>query len=163
MQTHLEWKKGLFSTCYSIYSHGQIIGKLSDNTFNQSANGEMNGKRYHFKTKGFIKQKTQIREAPSNKVIGEITFDSWMTKADITVLDKKVKFKYDNLWNTRWRIFNSEGLEIKFAGSSNGQIYSNTDDALLLLSGLFVSNYYLQITVSILVAVFVPILTTVLV
>ena len=161
MQTNLKWKKGLFSNCYSIYSDGQLIGKLNDNSFSQSANGELNGKRYNFKTKGFIKQKTQILEASSNKVIGEITFDNWMTKADITLLDKKAKLKYDNLWNTKWRIFDSEGLEIKFTGCSNGQIDSNTDDPLLLLSGLFVSNYYMQMTVVVLVAIFIPIWTTI--
>ena len=162
MQTNLKWEKGLFSCTYSIYSNGQMVGKLKDNSFTQSADGELNGKMYKFKTIGFLKQKTQIRDATNNNVIGEITYDNWMTKADITILNKKAKWKYDNLWNTKWRIFDSKGMEIKFTGtSSRGQIDSNTDDPLLLLSGIFVTNYYLQITIAVLVAIFVPIWTTI--
>ena len=138
-----------------------MIGKLNDNTFSQSANGELNGKKYNFKTTGFMKQTTQIRDALNNMVVGEITFDNWMTKADITVLNKKAKWKYDNLWNSKWRISSLDGIEIKYAGSpAMGKIDSNTDDPILLLSGLFVTNYYLQMTIVLLVAVFLPIFIT---
>ena len=65
---------------------------------------------------------------------------------------------YDNLWNTRWSIFNSEWIDIKYSGSlTSGQIDSNIDDALLLLSGLFVTNYYWQMTIVIFIAAFIPI------
>jgi hypothetical protein len=161
MQTSLRWEKGLFSRAYSIYSNNQLIGQLKDKTFSQSSDGELNGKKYNFKTKGFLKQKTEIRDATNNKVIGEIIYNSWMTKADLIILNKKVNWKYDNLWNTRWRIFDSTGTEIKYSGSSTrGRIDSNTDDSVLLLSGLFVTNYYWQTTVAILIAVFLPIWTT---
>lgn len=56
--------------------------------------------------------------------------------------------------------FNSEGVNIKYAGSSaSGQIDSNSADALLLLCGLFVTNYYWQMSVAMLIAVLVPIWT----
>ena len=163
MQTKIRWKKELFSNLYSIYSNGQQIGKLKDKTFFQTANGELNGKKYTFKTKGFFKQHTEIIDNLENKVIGEITYNNWMTKATISVANKTINWKYDNLWNTKWSIFNSEGIKIQYSGSStSGQIDSNIDDALLLLSGLYVTNYYWQMTVVVLVAVFVPIWTTVL-
>ena len=163
MQTSLRWKKGLFSSTYCIYSNDQLIGKLKDKTFSQSADGELNGKKYTFKTKGFFKQRTEIRNDKDNKVIGEITYNNWMTKATLLILNKKTNWKYDNLWNTKWSIFDSEGLKIKYTGSSTrGQIDSNTDDDLLLLSGLFVTNYYWQMTIVVLIVVFVPIWITVL-
>jgi hypothetical protein len=53
-------------------------------------------------------------------------------------------------------------LKIKYSGSSTqGRIESNSDDALLLLSGLFVTNYYWHVSVAVLVAVFLPIWTTI--
>ena len=163
MQTSLRWKKGLFSSTYSIYSNDQLIGKLKDKTFSQSADGELNGKKYTFKTKGFFKQRTKILDNIDNKVIGEITYNNWMTKATLLINNKRTNWKYDNLWNTKWSICDSEGIEIKYAGSSTrGQIDSNTDDDLLLLSGLFVINYYWQMTIVVLIAVFVPIWITVL-
>ena len=163
MQTNLIWKKGLFSNLYSIYSNGELIGKLKDKTFSQTANGEFNGKEYKFKTKGFLKQHTEIIDSLENKVIGEITYNNWMTKATISVNSKKISWKYNNIWNTKWSLFDTEGINIKYSGSSTkGQIDSNVDDALLILSGLFVTNYYWQMTIAVLVAVFVPIWTTVL-
>jgi len=86
-----------------------------------------------------------------------------MTKASLSINDKRANWRYDNPWSTKWSIFNSEGIEIKYSGRSRkGQIESNSDDPLLLLSGLFVTNYYWQMTVVVLVAVFVPIWVTVL-
>jgi len=158
MQRKLRWTKNIFTNIYSIYSNGQQIGKLEDKTFSQSANGNLNGKEYTFKTKGLLKQHTEIIDCSENKVVGEITYNIWMTKATISVDNKTINWKYDNLWNTRWSIFNSEWIEIKYAGSlTSGQIDSNIDDALLLLCGLFVTNYYWQMTIVIFVAVFVPI------
>ena len=161
MQTNLRWEKGFFSSTYSIFSDSQLIGQLKDKTFSQSTDGELNGTKFTFKTKGFLRQKTEIIDTLDNKVIGEITYNNWMTKADLMIGKKKYLWKYDNLWNTRWRIFDSEGTEIKYSGSSKrGQIYSNTDDPLLILSGLVVTNYYWQTTIAVLVAVFVPLWAT---
>ncbi|MCK3683360.1 hypothetical protein [Maribellus sp. YY47] len=74
------------------------------------------------------------------------------------MMDKSVNWKYDNVWNTKWSLFDHEGIEIKYAGSStNGRIESNSDDALLLITGLFVTNYYWQVSVGIMLAIFLPI------
>lgn len=156
-------EKEFFSNLYSIYSNGQQIGKLKDKTFSQISNGELNGKEYTFKTKGFFKQHTEIIDNSENKVLGEIIYNNWMTKANILIENKTINWKYDNLWNTKWSIFNSKRIKIQYSGlSTSGQIDSNINDELLLLSGLFVTNYYWQMTIAVLVAVFVPIWTTVL-
>jgi hypothetical protein len=158
MQTKLRWKKNLFSSSTIIYSNGHQIGELKDKTFSQTANGELNGKKYSFKTKGFFKQQTEVIDSFENKVVGEISYNNWKTNAIISIDNKTIYWKYDNLWNTKWSIFDSEGINIKYSGSStSGQIDSNIDDSMILLSGLFVTNYYRQMTVAVLVAVFVPI------
>lgn len=163
MKNYFQWKKSLLSSTYSIYSNEQIIGRLESKTFSQSAIGELNGKEYTFKTKGLLNQNTEIIDTKENKVIGEITYNTWMTKATISVSNQSVNWKYDNMWNSKWSLFDQEGTEIKYAGSSTkGTIESNSDDALLLLCGLFVTNYYWQMSVAVIVAVFVPIYTSVL-
>ena len=154
MQTNLTWKKGFFSNLYSIYQNGELIGKLKDETFSQNANGALQGKEYRFKSKGFLKQHTEIIDSNEEKVIGEINYNNWMTKATITINSKVISWKYNNIWNTKWSLFETEGINIKYSGSSTkGQIDSNVDDSLLILSGLFVKNYYWQMTIAILVAV----------
>jgi hypothetical protein len=136
---------------------------LEEKTFSKTAHGIFNGEKYIFTTKGFFNRHTDIIHANDNKVIGEITYSSWMSKATLTTLDKKVSWKYDNPWNTKWSISNSSGIRISYAGSTtSGRIDSNTDDSLLLLSGLFVTNYYRQMSIEVIVAVFLPIWASVL-
>jgi len=162
MQTNLTWKKGIFSNLYKIYSNGVQIGNLKDKSFSSTCIGALDNKEYLFQTKGFCTPKTQIIDTAENKTVGEITYNSWMTKATITINDTTIQWKFDNLWGTKWSIFNSEGIMIKYSSSlTGGQIDSNTDDALFVLSGLFVANYYWQMTIVIVVAVIVPMSTTV--
>ena len=163
MSTALRWKKGIFSNTYRIYSNGKLIGKLRDKAFSQSADGVLNGEKISFKTRGLFKKNTKIVNKKDNKAIGKISYNNWMTKATIQILDKKANWKYDNLWNTKWRIFDSEGIQIKYAGSTiSGRINSNTEDAALLLSGLYVTNYYRQMTAAVIVAAQIPIWAAVL-
>jgi hypothetical protein len=163
MNTILTWKKGIFSYTYNIFSEGKLIGKMKNNCFSQSADGELYGMKYTFTTKGFFNHHTLIMDNQTNSIIGEINYNNWMTKATLSIQNKKTYWKYENMWNTRWSIFNSEGIQINYSGfSSSGKIESNTEDHLLLLSGLFVTNYYWEMTVAILVAAFVPIWTTIL-
>ena len=55
MKTILTWKKGIFANTYNIYSDGKLIGKMKNNCFSQSDDGELNGMKYTFKTKGLFK------------------------------------------------------------------------------------------------------------
>ena len=160
MKNYLRWKKPFFSDSYSIYSANQIVGILKDKTFSHSATGKLKGKEYTFKTIGIFKQTTKIIDNSENKVIGTIDYSNWMTKATLSISGKSIFWKYDNCWNTRWSIHNNKDIEIKYAGSSSGgTIECNYDDPLLILCGLFVTNYYWQVSMAVMVAIFVPILT----
>jgi hypothetical protein len=159
MKPSLTWTKGVFSSMFQIYSNGELIGNLKDKTFSQSAKGIFNDKVYIFKTNGFFKQSTDIIDCSDNKVIGRIEYSNWMTKAVISINNKTVYWKYDNIWNTKWTIFDSTGILMSFKGSTTkGQIDSNLDDASLILSGLFVTNYYWQISATIMIVALIPIL-----
>lgn len=161
MHSKLTWEKGVFSNTYKIYSKGVQIGYLKDKSFSQSSTGRLGKQEYLFQTKGFFKQKTNIIDVATNKSIGEISYNNWMTKATIIINGETNNWKYNNRWNIKWSIRNSDGVKINYSGKSNGgQIESNTDDALLLLSGLFVTNYYWQMSIFIMIVAFTPIWTT---
>lgn len=131
---------------------------LENSTFSRKSTGQIDGQKYIFITKGFFTQNTDIIDAQTNKKVGEITYNNWMTKATITTNEQLINWKYDNIWNTRWSLFSSDGIEIKCSGSSlSGKMESNTEDALHLLCGLFVTNYYWQTSIAIMLAAFVPI------
>jgi len=160
MKTNLEWRKGLLSSTYRIYDEGRQVGVLREHTFAQTANGELNGMKYTFRTKGFLNQKTDIIDDRSGETIGEIEYNTWMTKATLTFGNRIVFWKYNNMWNTKWSIYDSDNIKIDYAGSTTGGLIdSSIDDDLLLLSGLFVTNYYRQIALVIFVVIFIPILT----
>ncbi len=163
MKTTLNWEKGIFNSTYKIYSEENLVGNLKGKTWKQSADGELNGGKYSFKTKGFFKQETQIFDTDKNTVIGKITYNSWMTKAKIKYSDKVINWKYTNAWNTKWSLFDSEGVQIKYHGSSSkGKIEFEEQDDLLVLTGLYITNYYWQITIFAIIAVFIPVWMTLL-
>jgi hypothetical protein len=143
-----------------MFSNGRQIGTLKDKTFSQTSICNIEGKEYIFKTKGFFKQNTEIIDSSINRTIGEITYSNWMTKATITIGDRILDWKYDNIWNTKWSVFDNKGTEIKYSGSSTkGVIESNSGDKLMMISGLFVTNYYWQLTIAFIVVILIPIWT----
>lgn len=118
----------------------------------------MNKKKFTFRTKGVFKQQTQILDGTSGKVIGNITYGSMMTRATLQLADGSVNWKYDNGLQTRWSLFDEQRILVKFAGgATKGTISCEEPDELLVLCGLFVTNYYQQALIAIFVAVFIPI------
>ena len=157
MKTKLYWKRGIFNNTYKIYSENNMIGCLKERSLSQLAEGEINGKRYTYKTKGFLNQKTQIIDAENNKLIGRITYGSLNTKAKIEYSENIYNWKYNNIWNTKWSIL-AENIHIDYKGSSTkGEIEYDKENDLLVLTGLFITNYYWQISIAVMVAIFIPV------
>ncbi len=164
MTTRLHWKRGAFSSTYRILSGDQEIGSLRDQTFKQKSDGEIHGERYRFQTQGLFKQHTQIMDLEKQEVIGNIRYNSWMTKAEITIRDRPYHWKYENVWQTRWTLTDDQKkILLSFSGGmTKGSIEGDDPGDLLVLIGLFVTNYYTQGGIAIFVAVFVPIWITML-
>jgi hypothetical protein len=162
MKKILHWKRGTFSRTGMILDNDNPIGKLKENTWTQSATGEINGKKYHFKTKGFLRQKTQITDQESKDFVGSINYNTWMTKAKIEFQNTVLHWKYTNTWQTQWSMFLDDKELIKYRGSATkGNIeYDETED-LYILTGLFVTNYFWQISLAVIIAVLIPVWLTV--
>lgn len=161
MKNTITWTKGIFNSLYKIYANGNLIGNMKENPFTQSAKGSIRGRDYHFKTHGFFTQSTEIIDCSDNKVVGEIKFNSWRSRATVTLRGKTIQWKYDNVWNTRWSLSDCDGSVLKFHSSAtHGHIDAGTEDELLLLTGLFVKNFYMQMAFFVFfIAVIIPILT----
>jgi hypothetical protein len=162
METKLNWKKGFLKETYEIYSDGVLVGTLKENIWKQKAYGELNGQKIIFQTNGFFKQETQIIDPVFNLQIGKITYNSWMTKAAIEYGNKIANWKCDNVLNTRWSIIDSEAIQIHYQGSSlKGSIINQSQDGLLLLTGLYITNHYWQISMVVIIAILIPIITAI--
>ncbi len=161
MKTLLNWKKGAFSSTCRIFSGERMLGELSEHAFKRTAYGHIRNKHYRFRTDGLFRQETRIIDGKNNQAIGTISYNSMMSKATIQFADRTVSWKYDNAWQTRWSLSDDQGILMKFAGGfSRGTIEYEKDDDLLVLTGMFVTNYYQQAMIAIFVAVFIPIWVT---
>ncbi|HOE05029.1 MAG TPA: hypothetical protein PLZ52_07415 [Bacteroidales bacterium] len=156
MEKKYQWKKGFFSEKCILFSENAEAGHFNDKSFSQTATAVLNGVEYRFRTRGFFKQHTTISDASGTTCLGEITYNSWMNKAHIKLQEESFEWKYENFWGTRWQIAGNDTL-IQYTGSSSkGSVNSNQSSELLILCGLAAMNYYRQISVAIIVAVFVP-------
>jgi len=139
------WKKNLLSSNYNIYLNEKLVGNLMDRTFSQSGDGEFKDRKYSFRTYGLLTQKTEIFDHETSEIIGNIKYNAWMNKAQLTINHEILYWKYEDWMNTRWSISNAEGVQVKFFGSlTKGNIESTIDDGILVLTGLFITNYYLK-------------------
>lgn len=162
MDTSLIWKKRFFETTYQIFSGNNKVGELKDNSFTQKAFGNLYNKQYRFETTGFLDQNTVIVENETNLEIGSITYNDWHTKATISISGKKYDWKFNNIWNTQWSLFDSGKLVINGKGNTTqGNIEFDNIDDFLVLSGLFVTNYYWQYAAvfAVLIPIFVVLFT----
>ncbi|MCF8307705.1 MAG: hypothetical protein K9I68_01715 [Bacteroidales bacterium] len=161
MQNNIYWKKGILSDTYRVYSEGKQIGELRNKAFSQSSVGEMNGKSYTFKIKGIFKPHTEIIDNVTNTVIGEIAYSNWKTKASLSIHGRKYNWNNDNVWNTKWSINDADKIVMKYKGySGGGEVETDIHDDLLLLTGVYVINYYRQMTIIIAAAVMVAIIAS---
>jgi len=131
---------------------------LHNHAFKQKSDGEIHGKKYRFSTQGLFKQQTEIIDLQTGQQIGSIHYNSWMNKAEIKLHKRSWHWRYDNAWQTRWSITNSSGKQLNFAGGMNkGTMEGYDPEDLLVLCGLFVTNYYTQAGIAVFVAIFIPI------
>jgi hypothetical protein len=152
------WEKALFSDTYTLFSEKRKMGYFEDNFFSKTKIGVFNEEKFHFRAVGLWKQYCEILDSNKSK-IGEIKFNSWMSKADISIGDKTYKWQYDNILNSKWKVYNGLGTELFYKSKLNkGEITTNTNDSLLILCGLYVQNYLLQYSIVLFVIFFFIIL-----
>ena len=162
-QLKLNWKKGIFDSTYSLHEQNEQVGWLQSKSFSQQSVGKLNGKKYAFRTTGTFSQKTDIFDLEDKKKIGEISYSNWMTKAEINFSDRSMHWRYENHWNTRWRLTGEGDKDIQYISSTtSGLINSNTESELEILTGLYINNYYSQLLLLIIFIAFIPIWLTVL-
>lgn len=142
-----QWKKGFFSDTYKVFSEDTLLFTLKENPFTQKALAIINGHKYGFQTKGILKHNTGIIDKVEDKVIGNITYNTWKSKAEITLNNQIYTWQYDNVWCTKWSLLENDKVIIKGANSTaKGKIESNSDNDLLLLTALFVHSYFVQMS-----------------
>jgi hypothetical protein len=145
MEMQLTWKTKFFSNEYEISQYQSIAGNLRNVGWKRKSAGELNGKKVLFEIKGFFDKEFLVFNPDDNSQIGNIVFNTWRTKATITILDKAYSWQYDNFFHSKWSITNENGNLIKYESHfKSGDINSYTNDEILILTGLYIRNYLQQ-------------------
>ncbi len=93
--------------------------------------------------------------------MGKIEYNTWKRSATITYLDQSFHWKYDTPWQTRWSITDKHGVSTNFQGRQvKGSIEGPDLSEFIVLTGLFVTNFYMKSTMVIFLAIFVPIIAS---
>lgn len=148
MQNILHWQKGLFQCSFQLLANDQTVGKLKDSEFTRTAHGQLNHTELVFRSCEGLHSHAEILDPLNRQVIGKIRFNPWYPKATISYGGQTYTWKFSNIWETRWKVYNEAGVNLSFQGwSGKGKVLTNQDqeDALVLIS-LYISNYYWRMT-----------------
>ena len=160
MNRVIHWKKAFFSTKHKLFAGDHKVGELSTSSFSISdAKGKMYDSNIEFKNRSFFGNEIDIIDSNHGSVIGTITFNAWSSKAKIVLSGKEVDCKSDNIWGTKWSIIDEGKKLLQYKSSTtSGTIETNINDPILLLSGLFIFNYFIQMIIIVMVCVIVTVI-----
>lgn len=156
MERLLTWRKGLFDSNYQLYTNGEIKGSLIFSSWKNNARG-IALKNYYFTSEGFLHPTTKIKDEKHNQ-IGVITYHIWELKATVTFNDlDHASWGFTNSWLSRWTISNHRDKQIQYhSATSSGIARSDNDDELLLLSGLYIREFFSRAIVLLILVVLIP-------
>jgi len=158
---NLNWKSEIFSSTIIVSKKNKKIAFFTSELFSETTSLKIDEIKYNFFKKGIFSEKTLIFNTSTKEIIGEIVYESFKTKARIKLNDKNYIWKNENFWNSKWSLTDENGILTKYDSNfSGGQIESITNDYLLILTGLFTTNYYLRMIFIAMISILIPILAS---
>lgn len=152
----INWQKSWFSNTYELLTDGNVVGTLLSKSFSNSAMAEMDKLKITFHTKGVFNQQTEVIDSITSRILGVITYNTWRTRATIMLKDSTIEWKSLNWINSRWGIFsNNKELITCSSNMIKGDITVNEYDALNILIGLYVSEYFNRSFIAIFIVLFI--------
>ena len=76
----LHWKKKFFDQVTTIHSADGEIGRLEENSWKQTAHGEINNWKFTYRTRGIFKPYTEILDPVTKHPLGKIEYNAWRNK-----------------------------------------------------------------------------------
>lgn len=143
MEQTLNWRKGLFDSNYQVFGNALLKFSLNFSSLKNSALATTQHGIYLLKSEGFSNPETKIFNN-KNEVLAIIRYDWLKFKAKIFFTSgEEFDWSFQNSWLSRWSVNNHKDKQIIYnSSSSSGLVHSNVDDDILILSGLFVREYY---------------------
>lgn len=157
MRLFLNWRKGLFDSDYQLFNQYEIKGSLLFNGFSNNARA-IASRNYYYRTEGYTQPHTSIKDEKFIET-ATISYDLWSLKATI-----KIHQPQETVWIYRhgrlgkWSITSADGKEaiLYHSNTGSGVIESDTDDELLLLTGLFIRSFYIRLLMLLILLFCIP-------
>ncbi|MCB0634364.1 MAG: hypothetical protein R2824_18975 [Saprospiraceae bacterium] len=158
MQNVLHWQKGIFQCNFRLMANDQIIGHLKDSEFSRIATGRLNTTEISFKRLEGLHSYADILDPLNRQPIGSVRFNAWYPQATIRYGEQIYYWKFVNILETQWKVYNEDGVLLAYKGwSGKGKVLINQQEERLILAGLYISSYYWRMT-AILLAFSLPVL-----
>ena len=143
MEKHIIWKKKFFNNTYQLFAEDAGVGFLSVNPWRDRAQGEYGKCKAQFIAKGLFHRPIHIFDLVSGNEVGTVKYFFWRRKGIISMADgSEFGFRYQGIFYSRWVIFDSNGILLRFSrGFFGGNIVSETKNDLLILTGLYLHHY----------------------
>jgi len=144
MAKFINWKSNWFNSNFELFVDGLQQGAITFSTWKSDAEATFENDQYLFKNIGVWQSKTHVIDRNTNEVMAIITYDSWKSKAIISLTSgEQYEWKSTSFWKSQFVISNNKDANITYSSSSkSGSISSDTDNALLITAGLFIKQIY---------------------
>lgn len=143
MNYDFNWNKDTFDSKYQVFGQGLLKYALNFDSWHNSAIATTQTGIYLFKTQGFSNAESLLVNN-KNEVLAVITFN-WLSLSAMIKFsgDDKFRFSYQRNWITEWSLNNGKDKQVFYkARTGSGQIKANIDDELIVLTGLYVREYF---------------------
>jgi len=144
MEIQYFWKTRFFSSRYEIYRFETPDGELQRAGWRKKT-GELGGKKVLFEVKGFFGRDLMINDPDSGTRIGNILFNTWKTSATITLSGRQYYWERKGFFRKEFTISDENNVLITYTTHfKSGEIVSNADNEILVLTGLYIREYLRQ-------------------
>ena len=144
MQYDFSWNKDTFDSKYQVFGDGLLKYSLNFLSFKNSAIAITQSGIFIFKTIGFSLKQETLLVNNKNEVLATILFNPLEQKAIVKFANgEDYLFTNRSILNKEWSLTNGKDKQVFYkSNSGGGLIKSNLNDELLILSGLYVREFF---------------------
>lgn len=143
MEYNFNWNKSTFDSKYQVFAQGLLKYALNFGTWNNTAIATTQTGIYLFKSNGVFNPESMLLDN-KNEVRAAIKFNLLSLNATVKFIGgDEFMFLYQKNWITEWSLNNGKEKQVFYSAKTGaGLVNSNIDDELVILTGLYIREYY---------------------
>ncbi len=145
----LSWKSNFTETECRIFRGKVIAGILKTSLWKYDGRGELDGHMLTFRSKGFFSSHTEIRDIEGKRLLGDIEYNLFRSKASITFEGMHYDWRLESWLRGKWVVGNGESLaRFESAGfwKREGNVINEDVPPPVILASFFVQAFFHKIS-----------------